>query len=155
MVEEVAGEGFSGATGEGGEAVGGEAFGDLGKCGLFLVGLDCGEGAAGHVGGGDEDDGFEPGIPGVPGAKDGGEHAAHGVSGEDDGVGVGAEFGGVGGGAEVADGGLHVFDAVGEGEVAGATPGAAVVEEEDVVAGAAEGLRDVEVLLVAGEAVEE
>ena len=37
----------------------------------------------------------------------------------------------------------------------GRAPGAAVVEEEDVVAGAAEGLGDVEVLLVAGEAVEE
>ncbi len=146
---------FGGAVGEGGHAVGGEAFGDLGDGGFLLVGLDGGEGAAGHVGGGDEDYGFDVGVFGVVGGDDGGDHAAHGVSGEDDASGVGAEVDGVGGVAEVGDGGVDVFDGVGEGEVAGAAPGAAVVEEEDVVAGAAEGLGEVEILLVAGEAVEE
>src|SRR5260370_15392482 len=68
---------------------------------------------------------------------------------------VGAEFARVGGVAQVGDGGLSVFDGVGEGEVAGGAPGAAVVEVDDVPAVAADGLGDVEILFVAGEAVEE
>ena len=133
-----------------------EAFGDFGAT---AAGPPDGparrEGAAGHVGGGDEDDGFEPGVFGVLGGDDGGDHAAHGVSGEDEGAGVGAEFGRVGRDAEIGDGSVDVFDGVGEGEAAGRAPGAAVVEEEDVVTGATEGLRDIEIFFVAGEAVEE
>ena len=148
--EELLGEGFGGAAGEGacrrrrGRGVG------------WDVGVDCdragGRAAAGHVGGGDEADGFDGGVVR---AGDSGDHAAHAVADEDEVVRVGAEAGGVGGIAEVGDGGVGVFDGVGEGEVAGGAPGAAVVEEEDVVAGAAEGLGDVEIFFVAGEAVEE
>jgi len=42
-----------------------------------------------------------------------------------------------------------------EGEVAGGAPGAAVVEVDDVPAIAADGLREVEILFIAGEAVKE
>jgi hypothetical protein len=105
-----------------------------------------------HVCCGDEDDCLDGGILRGGVACD---EAAHAVAEEDDVVGVGAEFFGVDGIAQVGDGGLCVLDGVGEGEVAGRAPGAAIVEEEDVVAVAAEGLGDVEVALVAGEAVEE
>ena len=53
---------------------------------------------------------------------------------------IGAQVIGVGGIAHVGDGGLRIFDAVGEGEIAGRAPGAAIVEVEDVPAGAAQGL---------------
>ncbi len=49
---------------------------------------------------------------------------------------------------------MGVFDGVGEGEVAGRAPGAAVVEVDDIPAVAADGLGEVEVFFVAGEAVE-
>ena len=57
--------------------------------------------------------------------------------------------------AQVGDGGVGVFDGMGEGEVAGRTPGAAVVEVDDVPPIAADGLGEVEIFLVAGEAVQE
>ena len=68
---------------------------------------------------------------------------------------VGVEFLRISRIANVGDGGLHVFDGVGEGEVAGRAPGAAVVEVDDVPTGAADGLGEVEIFFVAGEAVEE
>jgi len=101
---------------------------------------------------GDGGDGFDGWV--VCGALDGHE-ASHAVADEDEVGGVDAEFFGVGRVAQIGDGGLDVFDAVGEGEVAGRTPGAAVVEVEDVPARAANGLGEVEILLIAGEAVEE
>jgi hypothetical protein len=59
----------------------------------------------------------------------------------------------MGGVAQIGDGGLGVFDGVGEGEVAGGAPGAAVVEVDDVPAITADGLREVKIFFVAGEAV--
>jgi len=105
-----------------------------------------------HVGCGDQGDGFDGGILR---ANVAGHEAAHTVADEDDVGGVGAEFFRVGGIAQIGDGGLGVFDGVGEGEVAGGAPGAAVVEVDDVPAVAANGLGEVEIFFVAGEAVEE
>ena len=61
----------------------------------------------------------------------------------------------VGGIAEVSESGFGVLHGVAEGEAAGGSPGTAIVEVKDVPAGAADGLREVEVALVAGKAVEE
>lgn len=85
---------------------------------------------------------------------DGGDHAAHRVTDEDEVVGVDAEFSGVGGDADVGECGVGIFDGMGERKISWRTPRPAVVEVENVVASAAKGLGDVEVLLVAGEAVE-
>ena len=105
-----------------------------------------------EVGCGDGGDGFDGRV--VCRALDGHE-ASHAVTDEDEVGGVDAELFSVGGITQIGDGGLDVFDAVGEGEVAGRAPGAAVVEVEDVPASATNGLGEVEILLVAGEAVEE
>ena len=105
-----------------------------------------------HIGCGDQADGFDGGVLRADVA---GHEAAHAVADEDDVGGVGAELFRVGGVAQIGDGGLGVFDGVGEGEVAGRAPGAAVVEVDDVPAVAADGLGEVEILFVAGEAVKE
>ncbi len=83
------------------------------------------------------------------------EEAAHAVANDGDFRRVGAVFFGVGGIAEECDRGLRVFDGVGEREIAGAAPGAAVVRDEDVPSGAANGVGEIHVLFVAGESVEE
>ena len=149
---EIGGAGGWGAAVEGGEAVGVEGCGDFGEGGLLLMGLDDGERAASHVGGGDEVYGADFGVAG---GYVGGDHASHGVADEDDGFGIGAELLCVDGVAEPGEGSFGVLDAVGEGEGARSAPGAAVVEVEYVPTGASDGLGEVEVPLVAGEAVEE
>jgi hypothetical protein len=103
-----------------------------------------------HVGCGDQADSFDRRVLRADVA---GHESAHAVADEDDVGGIGAELARVGGVAQVSDGGLRVFDGVGEGEVAGRAPGAAVVEVDDVPAIAADGLREVEIFFIAGEAV--
>jgi len=140
------------AAGEWRHAFGGEAGGDGMKGEPALIFRDGLQLIDAHVGGGDEADGFDGGVVGGDVA---GHEAAHAVADEDDVGGVGAETLCVGRVAHVGDSGLGVFDGVGEGEVAGRAPGAAIVEVENVPSGAADGLGEVEILLVAGEAVEE
>ena len=79
-----------------------------------------------------------PRMAGVLGAGVAGKEAAQAVAEKDDIGGVGVQARGVGWVAEIGDGSLHVLDAVGEGEVAGGAPGAAVVEEKNVPSGAAD-----------------
>ena len=153
--DDLFGQSFGRASGEGRHAFGSEVGGEAGGGFLFLrgcQGLHLGlDGVDAHVGRGDEADGFDGWI--LRGGVSGHE-SAHAVADEDDVGGVGAELFRVGGIAQVGDGGLGVFDGVGEGEVAGRTPGAAIVEVDDVPAVAANGLGEVEILFVAGEAVE-
>jgi hypothetical protein len=69
-------------------------------------------------------------------------------------AGVGAELFGIGGIANVGDGGMRIFDRVSKGKITGRAPGPAVIEVKNVPSGAAEGLRKIEIFLVAGESVE-
>jgi len=146
------GEALGRAAGEGRHAVGGEVGGEAGGCFFLLSWLEGLHFVDAHVGCGDQADGFDGGVlrGGVAGYE-----AAHAVTDEDDVGGVGAELFRVGWVAQVGDGGLRVFDGVGEGEVAGRAPGAAIVEVDDVPTVAANGLGEVEIFFVAGEAVEE
>ena len=74
---------------------------------------------------------------------------------DDDAMGVDAVLLIVGGVEEEADLGVGVFGGVLEGEVAFDAPRAAIVHGEDVPAVGAKALREVEVLLKAGKAVED
>lgn len=82
-----------------------------------------------------------------------GDPATETVAGKNDVFGVDAEPGGVGGSLNVGENSVGVFEIVGEGVLAGASPGAAVVEGDGVSAGAADSLREIEVLFIAGKAV--
>ncbi len=82
------------------------------------------------------------------------EESAHAVADDGDFRRVGAVLLGVGGIAQEGDRGLRVFDGVAEGELAGAAPGAAIVRDEDVPPGAADGVGEIHVLFVAGKSVE-
>ncbi len=83
----------------------------------------------------------------------GGDPAAETVAGEDNVLCVDAEPGGVGGIFKIGENGVGVFEIVGEAVTTGTAPGAAIVECDGVPTEAACGLREIEVLLVAGETV--
>jgi hypothetical protein len=148
--DDLLGEALGRATGQGRHAFGGEVGGETGRGFFLLSGLEGLHPVDTHVGCGDQADGSNGGIlrSGVAGHE-----SAHAVADKNDVGGVGSELFRVGSVAQIGDGGLRVFNRVGEGEVAGGAPGAAVVEVEDVPAVAADGLGEVEILFVAGEAV--
>jgi hypothetical protein len=150
--DDLFGEALRCAAGERCNAFGGEGGGETARGFVFGSGFEGLHFACAHVGGGDEDDGFDRGVLGGGVSS---HEAAHAVADEHDRTGVGAELLCSGWIAKEGDGGLRVFEGVGEREVAGRTPGAAIVEVEDVPACATDGLGEVEVLLVAGKAVEE
>src|SRR6185295_1400812 len=84
-----------------------------------------------------------------------GDPAAHAVARDHDALCVDAELAGVRGIGEVREHGVRVLEIVAESELAGAPPRAAVVERNRVPASAPYRLREVDVLLVAGQYVEE
>ena len=84
-----------------------------------------------------------------------GDHAAHAVAKENDTGRVCAETLCVGRVAQIGEGALRVFDRVLEAECPGRSPAAAVIEVEDVPALAPDGLREIEVLLIAGKAMQQ
>ena len=152
VCDDLFGEAQGRAAGEGRHAFGGEVGGESGGGFFLLTRLEGLHSVDAHVGCGDQADSFDGRFLC---ADVSGHEAAHTVADENDVGGVGAEFARVGGVAQVGDGGLRVFDGVSEGEVAGRAPGAAVVEVNDVPTVAADGLREIEILFVAGEAVKE
>ena len=119
---------------------------------FFLSGFEGLHFVDAHVGCGDQADRLDRRVlrAGVAGHE-----SAHAVTDENDVARVGAKLFRVGGIAQIGDGGLCVFDGVGEGEVARRSPGPAVVEVDDVPAVAADGLRQVKILLITGEAVKQ
>src|SRR5579859_1115477 len=104
----------------------------------------------GHVGGGDEADGLDGGVlrAGITSHE-----AAHAVADKDDLFWINSKACCVAGIAKIRNGGVNIFDGMGEGEVAGRTPASAVVEVEHIVPGTAQRLGDIEVLLVAWESM--
>src|SRR3546814_16276513 len=92
---------------------------------------------------------------GFGGVDSGGHEAANAVARDNDGAGINAVSCDGGGLLKILQGVPGVFGGVGEGEAAGAAPTAAIMEGQDIPSGAAGGLGKVQILLVAGEAVEE
>lgn len=84
-----------------------------------------------------------------------GHEAAHAVTDGDDAMDVDVESGHVSRVSDVGQHGAHVFHAVGEAEGAFTAPCAAIVYGEDVPSVAAESLREVHILLVSGETMEQ
>jgi hypothetical protein len=93
--------------------------------------------------------------PRFGGDRVGGHEAAHAVTGHHDPAGVDVILGGVGRIEQEGDRRLAVGAGVGERELAGAAPRAAIVDLQHVPAGPAHGLHQVDIGLVAGEAVQE
>ena len=114
--DDLVGETLGAGAGERGHAFVGEVGGDGFDGSIVLVGGERLQAAGVEVGCGDGGDGFDGGV--VCAALDGHE-ASHAVTDEDDVGGIDAELFGVGGIAQIDDGGVDVFNAVGEGEVAG------------------------------------
>jgi hypothetical protein len=83
------------------------------------------------------------------------EETAHAVADDRDFRRVGAVFLSVGRISEECNCRLGIFDRVAKGEIAGAAPGSAIVRNENVPSGAADGVGEIHVLFVAGESVEQ
>ena len=149
--DELVGERLGGGAGEGRHAFRGQMSGEAFDGCVVLVGGEGLQAADAEVGCGDGGDGFDGGIV-CAGLER--HESAHAVAYEDDALWIRAKSGRICGIAEEGDGGVRVLDGVGEGKVAGRSPGAAVVEVKDVPAVAADGLGEVEITLVAREAVE-
>src|SRR4051812_39407786 len=80
---------------------------------------------------------------------------AHAMAGDDDTAGIDAEAARVGGITEEGEDGVGVLEIVGEAEFTGTAPRPAIVDGDRVPSIASHGLCDVEVLLVARQAVKE
>ncbi len=153
VVADLAGERDAAGAGERGEVVVlAQLFCFICRSGGLAARLTAVCEAATDVPGGDEN-----GTTDLRVVRDGrGSHvSAHAVADDDDAVRIDAVLLIVGGVEQELHLGVGILGGVCEGEVAFDAPRTAIVHGEDVPAVSAEGLRDVEVLLEAGEAVKD